>query len=168
MSHLKVVPISHCQCILDPQSCSASCANAFLVAQGFTEQKVSSYMFIFSDVAGSGISDLADLRLVNGSDKCSGRLEVFHDQRWGTVCADGWDLAEAYVVCRQLGCGAARSASSSSRFGEGPHLTWVDAVECIGMERALFECKVKLWGAQSCKSKGYASVVCSEAVGQCW
>lgn len=125
-------------------------------------------MFIFSDVAGSGISDLADLRLVNGSDKCSGRLEVFHDQRWGTVCADGWDLAEAYVVCRQLGCGAARSALSSSRFGEGPHLTWVDAVECIGMERALFECKVKLWGAQSCKSKGYASVVCSEAVGQCW
>ncbi|XP_048784677.1 deleted in malignant brain tumors 1 protein-like isoform X6 [Lagopus muta] len=114
--------------------------------------------------SGSGISDLADLRLVNGSDKCSGRLEVFHDQRWGTVCADGWDLAEAYVVCRQLGCGAARSASSSSRFGEGPHLTWVDAVECIGMERALFECKVKLWGAQSCKSKGYASVVCSEAV----
>uniref|UniRef100_A0A803YAH2 Soluble scavenger receptor cysteine-rich domain-containing protein SSC5D n=1 Tax=Meleagris gallopavo TaxID=9103 RepID=A0A803YAH2_MELGA len=121
-------------------------------------------MFILSDVAGSGISDLADLRLVNGFDKCSGRLEVFHDQRWGTVCADGWDLAEAYVVCRQLGCGAARSASSFSRFGEGPYLTWVDAVECIGMERALFECKVKLWGAHSCKSKGYASVVCSEAV----
>uniref|UniRef100_A0A8C9ERL6 Soluble scavenger receptor cysteine-rich domain-containing protein SSC5D n=1 Tax=Pavo cristatus TaxID=9049 RepID=A0A8C9ERL6_PAVCR len=114
--------------------------------------------------SGSGISDLADLRLVNGSDKCSGRLEVFHDQRWGTVCADGWDLAEAYVICRQLGCGAARSASSSSQFGEGPHLTWVDAVECTGMERALYECKVKLWGAQSCKSKGYASVVCSKAV----
>ncbi|XP_046790021.1 deleted in malignant brain tumors 1 protein isoform X11 [Gallus gallus] len=114
--------------------------------------------------SGSGISDLADLRLVNGSDKCSGRLEVFHDQRWGTVCADDWDLAEAYVVCRQLGCGTPRSASNSSQFGEGPHLTWVDAVECTGMERALFECKVKLWGAQNCKSKGYASVVCSEAV----
>ncbi|XP_072214314.1 scavenger receptor cysteine-rich domain-containing protein DMBT1-like isoform X3 [Excalfactoria chinensis] len=114
--------------------------------------------------SGSGISDLADLRLVNGSDKCSGRLEVFHDQRWGTVCADGWDLAEAYVVCRQLGCGTARSASSSSQYGEGPRLTWVDAVKCTGMERALFECKVKLWGAQSCKSKGYASVVCSGAV----
>ncbi|XP_032297008.1 deleted in malignant brain tumors 1 protein-like isoform X6 [Coturnix japonica] len=114
--------------------------------------------------SGSGISDLTDLRLVNGSDKCSGRLEVFHDQRWGTVCADGWGLAEAYVVCRQLGCGTAHSASSSSQFGEGPRLIWVDAVECTGMERALFECKVKLWGAQSCKSKGYASVVCSGAV----
>ncbi|XP_065606277.1 deleted in malignant brain tumors 1 protein-like [Cyrtonyx montezumae] len=114
--------------------------------------------------SGSGISDLGNLRLVNGSDKCSGRLEVFHEQSWGTVCADGWDVAEAYVVCRQLGCGAARSAASSSQFGEGPGLTWVDAVECTGMERALFECKVKLWGAQSCKSKGYASVVCSGAV----
>nr|XP_047911199.1 deleted in malignant brain tumors 1 protein-like isoform X5 [Anser cygnoides] len=114
--------------------------------------------------SGSGISDLGDLRLVNGSDKCSGRLEVFHDQRWGTVCADGWDLAEAHVVCRQLGCGAARSATDSSQFGNGPDLLWVDAVECTGTERALFECKVKLWGAQSCKSRGYASVVCSVAV----
>uniref|UniRef100_A0A8C3CIX1 Soluble scavenger receptor cysteine-rich domain-containing protein SSC5D n=1 Tax=Cairina moschata TaxID=8855 RepID=A0A8C3CIX1_CAIMO len=114
--------------------------------------------------SGSGISDLGELRLVNGSDKCSGRLEVFHDQRWGTVCADGWDLAEAHVVCRQLGCGAARSATESSQFGKGPDLLWVDAVECTGKERALFECKVKLWGAQSCKSRGYASVVCSVAV----
>nr|XP_038035100.1 deleted in malignant brain tumors 1 protein isoform X4 [Anas platyrhynchos] len=114
--------------------------------------------------SGSGISDLGELRLVNGSDKCSGRLEVFHDQRWGTVCADGWDLAEAHVVCRQLGCGAARSATDSPQFGKGPDLLWVDAVQCTGTERALFECKVKLWGAQNCKSRGYASVVCSVAV----
>lgn len=118
-------------------------------------------------VAGSGISDLGELRLANGSDKCSGRLEVFHDQRWGTVCADGWDLAEAHVVCRQLGCGAARSATDSPQFGKGPDLLWVDAVQCTGTERALFECKVKLWGAQNCKSRGYAGVVCSVAVGQC-
>uniref|UniRef100_A0A8C8AM08 Soluble scavenger receptor cysteine-rich domain-containing protein SSC5D n=1 Tax=Otus sunia TaxID=257818 RepID=A0A8C8AM08_9STRI len=111
--------------------------------------------------AGSGISDLGNLRLVNGSDPCSGRVEVFHDQRWGGICTDGWDLAEARVVCQQLGCGVAHSAAGSARFGTGDGLIWVDAVECTGTEGALFECKVKFWGAESCKSRGHAGVMCS-------
>ncbi|XP_010226503.1 PREDICTED: deleted in malignant brain tumors 1 protein-like [Tinamus guttatus] len=113
--------------------------------------------------SGSGISDLARLRLANGSTECSGRVEVFHDQRWGSVCDDGWSLTEARVVCRQLGCGPALSANRPSPSGDEASLIWVDAVECTGSEAALFECKVKLWGAQSCKSKGYASVTCSAA-----
>ncbi|XP_054664401.1 deleted in malignant brain tumors 1 protein-like isoform X7 [Grus americana] len=113
--------------------------------------------------SGSGISDLGNLRLVNGSDSCSGRVEVFHDQRWGGICSDGWDLAEAHVVCRQLGCGAAHSAAGSTQYETGDGLIWVDAVECTGMEGALFECKVKFWGAKSCKSKGHAGVACSAA-----
>ncbi|XP_076213008.1 scavenger receptor cysteine-rich domain-containing protein DMBT1-like isoform X1 [Aptenodytes patagonicus] len=111
--------------------------------------------------SGSGISDLGSLRLVNGSDLCSGKVEVFHDQRWGGICTDGWDLAEAHVVCRQLGCGAAHSAAGSAWFGTGDGLIWVDAVECTGTEGALFECKVKFWGAESCKSRGHAGVSCS-------
>uniref|UniRef100_A0A8C6ZVS9 Soluble scavenger receptor cysteine-rich domain-containing protein SSC5D n=1 Tax=Nothoprocta perdicaria TaxID=30464 RepID=A0A8C6ZVS9_NOTPE len=116
----------------------------------------------------SGIADLASVRLANGSSPCSGRVEVFHDQRWGAVCEDGWDLIEAHVVCRQLGCGPAHSVAHSSQFGNESSLIWVDAVECTGSEEALLECKVKLWGLQNCKSEGYASVTCSaaEAAGQ--
>ncbi|XP_075301986.1 scavenger receptor cysteine-rich domain-containing protein DMBT1 isoform X3 [Opisthocomus hoazin] len=113
--------------------------------------------------SGSGISDLVSLRLVNGSDPCSGRVEVFHDQRWGGICTDGWDLAEAQVVCRQVGCGTAQSAAGSTQFGTGDGLIWVDAMECAGTEGALFECKVKFWGTESCKSRGHAGVVCSAA-----
>ncbi|XP_009474645.1 PREDICTED: deleted in malignant brain tumors 1 protein-like [Nipponia nippon] len=113
--------------------------------------------------SGSGISDLGNLRLVNGSDPCSGKVEVFHDQRWGGICTDGWDLAEAHVVCRQLGCGVARSTVGSTSSGTGDGLIWVDAVECTGTEGALFECKVKFWGAESCKSRGHAGVSCSAA-----
>ncbi|KFV13984.1 Deleted in malignant brain tumors 1 protein, partial [Tauraco erythrolophus] len=123
-------------------------------------------MCVLSDVAGSGISDLRSLRLANGSDSCSGRVEVFHDQHWGGVCTDGWDVAEAHVVCRQLGCGAARSAVGSAQPGTGDGPIWVDGVECTGMEGALLECKVKLWGTKSCKSRGHAGVTCSAAAGQ--
>ncbi|KFV47083.1 Deleted in malignant brain tumors 1 protein, partial [Tyto alba] len=101
------------------------------------------------------------LRLVNGPHRCAGRVEVFHNQQWGTICDDGWDLNDAAVVCRQLGCGTAVLAPGLSGFGEGLGPIWLDGVSCLGTEATLAECPVKPWGHHACNHVEDASVVCS-------
>lgn len=60
-----------------------------------------------------------DLRLVGGQLLSEGRVEVYHDGRWGTVCDDSWDVAEAQVVCRQLRYPGALSVVKGGKYGQG-------------------------------------------------
>lgn len=44
-----------------------------------------------------------DVRLVDGSTEYEGRVEVYRDGSWGTVCGSNFDENDANFVCRALG-----------------------------------------------------------------
>ncbi|XP_036433500.1 antigen WC1.1-like [Colossoma macropomum] len=102
------------------------------------------------------------LRLRGGNESCSGRLEVYHNKIWGSVCDDLWDIRDAQVVCRQLGCGPALSADGSAVFGAGEGPIWLNRVKCRGNEIHLWDCPHSLKNHTDCSHRQDAGVTCAD------
>ncbi|CAN8214574.1 unnamed protein product [Coccothraustes coccothraustes] len=99
------------------------------------------------------------VRLVGSSRRCAGRVEVYSGGSWSSVCQEGWELQDAAVVCRELGCGTAREAPGWPRFGAGTGPLWPYSPECSGSEESLWECGRT--ERRECGSGGGAGAVCS-------
>ncbi|XP_041369837.1 deleted in malignant brain tumors 1 protein-like [Gigantopelta aegis] len=100
------------------------------------------------------------VRLVGGLSQYSGRVEVFYDNVWGTVCDDSWDTHDATVICRMIfGPGVTGTATHSVGGGRGP--IWLDDVECTGTETSIANCTSKGWAEHDCSHAEDAGVLCN-------
>ncbi|KAM9843960.1 galectin-3-binding protein B [Aulostomus maculatus] len=105
-----------------------------------------------------------DVRLFGSQSPSEGRVEVYHEGKWGTVCDDGWDLAEARVVCRQLNFPGAKSIVTGKDYGQASGPIWLDDIECEGTEDNLVACGFKGWGVTDCTHKEDVGVICESAI----
>jgi len=85
------------------------------------------------------------VRLVDANGKIgfSGRLEVYRDGEWGTVCDDGLDSEGqnlATVVCRMLGRTGGTVQLGGRTHTAGSGTIHLDDVKCDGTELSIFDC----------------------------
>ena len=101
------------------------------------------------------------LRLVGG-DRSYGRLQVYHDGRWGLVCEGNFGREEAQVACRQLGYVDGEEGFGGAGSGGLPF--WLKGVQCDGTEPRLVDCVHRGLQAHYCGSFDIAGVECSETL----
>lgn len=119
-----------------------------------------------------------EVRLVGGTSRREGRVEICFSNEWGTVCDRMWDTTDARVVCRQLGyvyigkcleiviagmiyfcvC-IGVEAFGQANFGEGTGRIWLGDVQCTGDETTLRNCRSSS-GASLCSHNQDAGVRC--------
>lgn len=103
------------------------------------------------------------MRLAGGSNEAQGRVEIFYQGQWGTVCDEGWDINDGMVVCRQLGYQETISITSmASNYGPGSGPIQLQDVACQGGENNLFMCTLPsaLGDVSTCLHSNDAGVIC--------
>ena len=100
-----------------------------------------------------------DIRLVGGADDYEGRVEVCHDNVWGTVCDDFWSSNDGRVACGQLGLPFVATTTRAS-YGEGTGQIWLDNLFCTGSEDQLIDCTHNGFGVHNCIHREDAGLQC--------
>ena len=95
------------------------------------------------------------------SHEARGRVEVFYNGQWGTICDHYWDINAAGVVCRQVGYNYAVRALRGYEVPDGTGQIWLDDVGCTGSEQSLINCTHNGWGSHNCRHRNDAGVECS-------
>nr|XP_033811163.1 lysyl oxidase homolog 3 isoform X2 [Geotrypetes seraphini] len=91
-----------------------------------------------------------------------GRIEVFYNEEWGTICDDDFTLENAHVLCRHLGFVSATGWAHSAKYGKGVGKVWLDNVNCGGSEKSIEDCRSRGWGNSDCTHEEDAGVICKD------
>ena len=123
---------------------------------------------LLADALLNDTAEEGTVRLVGRTSPQEGRVEIFLLGQWGSVCDSNWDLADATVVCHQLGYLIAVEAPRSAAFGAGSGPSWYSNVRCVGTEMNLTECNHnRYYSGSACSHSQDAGVVCSSEFDLC-
>lgn len=106
-----------------------------------------------------------DLRLYGtNSDQSQGRVEIYINGTWGTICSRQFAAEEAQVVCRQLRFNETLIKYSQAvldlRFGEGTGPVYIDDIKCLGYEKRLNNCMISYCTNNYCNQINNVGVIC--------
>ncbi|EDV29084.1 uncharacterized protein TRIADDRAFT_19518, partial [Trichoplax adhaerens] len=84
--------------------------------------------------------NLPDIRLVGGNSSREGRVEIYRNSTWGSICGHNWNIQAANIVCKQLGYHGAQRTACCGQFGNGTGHYMLSNVHCEGNEKLITDC----------------------------
>lgn len=96
------------------------------------------------------LPEFVALRLEN-SDGCSGRLQVFYNGTWGSICSNSMTLDTVSLACKELGCGDGGTLETQLPYGRVSGPTWLDYVQCGEKNSSFWQCPSAPWNPRSCE-----------------
>ena len=97
---------------------------------------------------------------MGGTTPNKGRVEIYRNGFWGTICEDGWNIPDASVVCRMLGYSGAWTAGCCTEYTGGTGPIWLSDLACTGEEKSITECGHSGWGIHNCDHGKDVTVIC--------
>ena len=102
------------------------------------------------------------VRLVGGISENEGRVEIYYNNTWGTVCGDNsWSVTDSNTVCRQLGYTEATGYYYSEVVDPGNLPVWMDRVGCGIYDLCLGKCYFNGFGNNRCPHSQDVFVNCT-------
>ena len=106
----------------------------------------------------SSDAQTGQLRIASGTTK-KGRIEIYYNSAWNTICDDGWDNVDATVACKQLGYKIGYGLQGEVVVNGSGNIA-MDDVACTGSESQLQYCSFAGWNVQNCNHGEDAGVDC--------
>jgi len=109
-------------------------------------------------------TDEGDIRLVDGPSPLEGRVELWYNRTWRTVCDPGsLRVPRLRVVCRQLGYFDVLHPLFGDPYGRGNASVLPTVFNCIGNETNLLLCP----SSPSLTDCRFESVICQNITCEC-
>lgn len=107
---------------------------------------------------------IGDIRLVDGGAPSQGRVEIYINGSWLTVCDRWFSYNEGRVVCNQLGLPALHKVYHGAPFGRGNGSILTEEYNCEGGETSLLNCSKTGYSSNFCSHWDDVGIACGPLV----
>ena len=93
-----------------------------------------------------------------------GRIEIYYNDTWWTLCQHHFSHDAFNIVCRKLGLPDSQEAYNESQFGSGNQSILPMDFSCDGHEASLMDCRHEHFSDHHCGDQNTVGVSCGELV----
>ncbi|XP_078350705.1 MAM and fibronectin type III domain-containing protein 1-like [Oculina patagonica] len=120
------------------------------------------YLPVISPVAANPTE--GDVRLVDGGVNSQGRIEIYYNDTWWTLCQNHFNHDAFNTVCRMLSLPEPEEQFHESQFGPGNQSILPMDFSCDGHESTLMECRHEDYYDHHCGDQNTVGIACGELV----